>query len=77
MQYHVHVYSLARMVDLDVEASSPHEAKQKALKFTDTLTTKSPEVKLPDCKKIALVWDETTRLVSIGDDTDRTVKPWV
>lgn len=72
MQYHVHVYSIARMVDLDVEAHDPSEAKRKALDYCAKLTAKSPEVRLPDCKKIALIWNEKIhQLVQLADDTGR------
>lgn len=72
MQYHVHVYSIARMVDLDIEATTPSEAKRKALDYCAGLHAKSPEVRPPDCKKIALIWDERAhKLTAITDDTGR------
>jgi len=52
MKYHVHIYKIVAMAEVEIEAENPKESKQKAFEIKDTL-----EYKQSDCNYIALSFD--------------------
>jgi len=50
MRYHVHVYEVASMFEVDLEAASEEEALRKAIEAAKNSSSKQA----PDCKYLAL-----------------------
>ncbi len=51
MKYHIHVYLVQNLAEVDVDASNPIEAKEKALAMRLDYTSS-------DCRKIAIAFEE-------------------
>lgn len=54
--YHVHVYQVSAMVEIDVAADTNEEAKKKALRLVEK--GQAPVCKFPDCGKMAIVFEK-------------------
>jgi len=52
MIYHIHVYKVESMVQLDIDANSPEEARAKALE-----KVKEHTLEKSDCKYIAITFE--------------------
>ncbi len=67
--YHIHVYQPARMVHYDIDASTPEQAKHEAM---DSFLAGKEQTVHPDCKAIAMIWNEKMQIQGVGDDNGRS-----
>lgn len=58
MKYHVHVYQICGMCEIDVEAPNEQEARSKALEI---VINKHYGMMFPDIKQIALTFDDDNK----------------
>lgn len=55
---HVHVYELAKMWEFQVDTKDPVKARESALKMMKDKSDDIGNQKSPDCKYIALTFDD-------------------
>lgn len=66
MKYHVHIYQIAMKGEVNIDANSEREAKEKALKMA---RNNEVSMRFPDCGALAIVFlDEKLHRPPPDDD---------